>query len=57
MRFFGRWLLFVSIVLASIARGEQVDVVIYGATRGGIAAALAAAKGGHSEFAIFFPSR
>ena len=29
-------------------RAEQVDVVIYGATPGGIAAAIAAAKGGHT---------
>lgn len=34
--------------LSVCARAEQVDVVIYGATPGGIAAALAAAKGGHS---------
>lgn len=33
---------------AAMLRGEQVDVVIYGATPGGIAAALAAAKGGHT---------
>jgi hypothetical protein len=31
-----------------IGRAAQVDVVIYGATPGGIAAAIAAAKGGHS---------
>jgi len=31
-----------------LARAQSVDVVIYGATPGGIAAAIAAAKGGHS---------
>src|SRR5688572_20380720 len=34
--------------LAWSGRAEQVDVVIYGATPGGIAAAIAAAKGGHT---------
>ena len=32
----------------SLARAESVDVVIYGATPGGIAAAIAAAKGGRT---------
>ena len=47
-RSFGRWLVVVHLVLAPVVRGEQADVVIYGATPGGIAAAVAAAKGGHS---------
>lgn len=34
--------------LVAGARAEQADVVIYGATPGGIAAAIAAAKGGHA---------
>lgn len=34
--------------LPALARGAQVDVVVYGATPGGIAAALAAAKSGHT---------
>lgn len=38
---------FLGLTLAS-ARAESVDVVIYGATPGGIAAAIAAAKGGHT---------
>lgn len=34
--------------LAATAHAGSVDVIVYGATPGGIAAALAAAKGGHS---------
>ncbi len=34
--------------LSAVARAESVDVVIYGATPGGIAAAVAAAKGGRT---------
>jgi hypothetical protein len=34
--------------IATLARGQSADVVIYGATPGGIAAAIAAAKGGHT---------
>ncbi len=33
---------------ATFGRAQSVDVVIYGATPGGIAAAIAAAKGGHT---------
>lgn len=36
------------VAFAAVSRAAQVDVVIYGATPGGIAAAIAAAKGGHS---------
>jgi len=44
-----RSLLFFSVwALVAVARAEQADVVIYGATPGGIAAALAAAKGGYT---------
>lgn len=39
---------FAAIIAAAALRAERVDVVIYGATPGGIAAALAAAKGGRS---------
>lgn len=35
-------------LVAVVARATPADVVIYGATPGGIAAALAAAKGGHT---------
>lgn len=40
--------LLLAITSASTGRGETADVVIYGATPGGIAAAIAAAKGGHT---------
>ena len=42
------WLAIAWLMLPAGARAEQVDVVIYGATPGGIAAAIAAAKGGRS---------
>ena len=41
-------LLILALLASSLARGQSADVVIYGATPGGIAAAIAAAKGGHS---------
>lgn len=34
--------------LTGLVRGQSFDVIIYGATPGGIAAALSAAKGGHT---------
>jgi len=37
-----------TVALVPISHAESADVVIYGATPGGIAAALAAAKGGHT---------
>ncbi|MEN9812323.1 MAG: dependent oxidoreductase, partial [Verrucomicrobiota bacterium] len=40
-------LLFLALALP-LAAAEPVDVVVYGATPGGIAAAIAAAKGGRS---------
>ncbi len=43
-----RLLSLAALSLIASLRGEPVDVVIYGATPGGIAAAIAAAKGGHS---------
>ena len=42
------WYVIVLGLLPWLARAGQVDVVVYGATPGGIAAAIAAAKGGHS---------
>lgn len=39
-------------VASAASRAESVDVVIYGATPGGIAAAIAAAKGGHSVLLV-----
>jgi len=44
----------VVIMIVGVAgvRGQSVDVVIYGATPGGIAAALAAAKGGRSVLLV-----
>ena len=51
-----KFLVLLSVLLGpapgSIARAAQADVVIYGATPGGIAAALAAAKGGHSVLLV-----
>lgn len=44
--------IFVICVLSLCARAESVDVVVYGATPGGIAAALAAAKGGASVLLV-----
>lgn len=38
--------------LAGLARAQAVDVVVYGATPGGIAAAIAAAKGGRSVLLV-----
>jgi hypothetical protein len=43
-----RAVLWLGLGLGAVARGAEADVVIYGATPGGIAAAIAAAKGGHS---------
>jgi hypothetical protein len=45
----GAVMLFVAV---AAARAQSVDVVIYGATPGGIAAALAAAKSGHSVLLV-----
>src|SRR5688572_7631075 len=42
----------VMLCLGSLARAQSADVVIYGATPGGIAAAVAAAKGGHSVLLV-----
>ena len=36
------------LALVALSRAAEADVVIYGATPGGIAAAIAAAKGGHT---------
>ena len=41
-------LVLIAATLGAVARAATADVVIYGATPGGIAAAIAAAKGGHS---------
>ena len=44
-----RLLLVLLLAAGAMLRGAgSVDVVVYGATPGGIAAALAAAKGGHT---------
>ena len=48
-RLVSTWLL---LVFVSLARAAEADVVIYGATPGGIAAALSAAKGGHSVLLV-----
>jgi hypothetical protein len=50
-RFF-RFCTVVILAAAATVRAQSVDVVIYGATPGGIAAALAAAKGGHSVLLV-----
>lgn len=42
------WVAALASLLAWVARAEQVDVVVYGATPAGIAAAISAAKGGHT---------
>ena len=43
-----RLLLLLSLLAVGAVQGAPVDVVVYGATPGGIAAAIAAAKGGHT---------
>jgi hypothetical protein len=44
--------LFLLCLALTVARAQSADVVIYGATPGGIAAAIAAAKGGHTVLLV-----